>query len=350
MVRMSKTGWVLGSGRWRALGAGAAVLAAVGVVGTVPAAVASASPQQALNWTEQSPAASPPARAFASMAYDSANGTVVLFGGSTNVHGGGSLGDIWTWNGTTWTEHHPAVSPPARSEAMMAYDAATHNVVLFGGTTGGGVANLDDTWTWNGTTWTEQHPATSPPARLLATMAYDAATGTVVLFGGGTGSGQLSDTWTWNGTTWTEQSPAVSPPATWAASMAYDAATKTVMLFGGVDAVNNTWTWNGTTWTEQHPYPSPTTRWSASMAYDPATRSVVLFGGGTDSCLFNATWTWNGTKWTEHDPATSPAPRWQAVMADDAAAGNMVLFGGITNTTGCKGPYRALQDTWTWGS
>ena len=64
----------------------------------------------------------------------------------------------------------------------MAYDAATGTVVLFGGD--GSSGDLGDTWTWNGTTWTEQTPATSPPARESATMAYDAATGTVVLFGG----------------------------------------------------------------------------------------------------------------------------------------------------------------------
>ena len=65
----------------------------------------------------------------------------------------------------------------------MAYDAATGTVVLFGGD-GSAPARLGGTWTWDGTTWTKQHPATSPPARSGASMAYDAATGTVVLFGG----------------------------------------------------------------------------------------------------------------------------------------------------------------------
>ena len=42
-------------------------------------------------------------------------------------------------------------------------------------------------------------------------MAYDAATGTVVLFGGLGGHGDLGDTWTWNGTTWTQQAPSDQP-------------------------------------------------------------------------------------------------------------------------------------------
>ena len=41
------------------------------------------------------------------MAYDAAAGTVVLFGGA-NFH----LFDTWTWNGTTWTEQHPAPARP----------------------------------------------------------------------------------------------------------------------------------------------------------------------------------------------------------------------------------------------
>ena len=79
----------------------------------------------------------------------------------------------------------------------MAYDAATRNVVLFGGTARHGA--LGDTWTWDGSTWTKQAPKTSPPARFGASMAYDAATGNVVLFGGLNGAGvrPLNDTWTW---------------------------------------------------------------------------------------------------------------------------------------------------------
>jgi hypothetical protein len=46
--------------------------------------------------------------------------------------------------------------------------------------------------------WTRQAPATSPPARELASMAYDAATGNVVLFGGDNFEPQtFNDTWTW---------------------------------------------------------------------------------------------------------------------------------------------------------
>jgi hypothetical protein len=46
--------------------------------------------------------------------------------------------------------------------------------------------------------WTKQAPATSPPARGYAAMAYDRATGTEVLFPGWSGTTQaLAATWTW---------------------------------------------------------------------------------------------------------------------------------------------------------
>jgi galactose oxidase-like protein len=53
------------------------------------------------------------------MAYDAATSTVVLFGGSGKMHP--DLGDTWTWGGSTWTKQAPATSPHAREFASMAY-------------------------------------------------------------------------------------------------------------------------------------------------------------------------------------------------------------------------------------
>jgi hypothetical protein len=118
---------------------------------------------------------------------------VVLSGGQAPGH---TFGDTWTWDGTTWTKQAPAASLPPRWGASMAYDAATGIVVLFGGFGNNGPDHLG-TWTWDGTTWTRQAPATSPPARWGASMAYDAATGTVVLFGGVNYDLFFDSTWTW---------------------------------------------------------------------------------------------------------------------------------------------------------
>jgi hypothetical protein len=128
------------------------------------------------------------------MAYDAARGQVVLFGGCC-----GLLSDTWTWDGTDWTQHFPAHSPTPRSGMGMAYDAARGQVVLFGGSSEDVVG---DTWTWDGTDWTQHTPAHSPTPRYGPGMAYDAARGQVVLFGAA--PGLTSDTWTWVGTDWTQ--------------------------------------------------------------------------------------------------------------------------------------------------
>ena len=65
------------------------------------------------------------------MAYDTARHQVVLFGGLLASGGGGA--DTWVWNGTTWTQEFPAASPPARDLAAMTYDSVRHETILFGG-------------------------------------------------------------------------------------------------------------------------------------------------------------------------------------------------------------------------
>ena len=59
-------------------------------------------------------------------------GNVVLFGGFSLKHAR-VLGDTWVWDGSTWTRQHPATRPPPRAEEAMTYDAATGNVVMFSG-------------------------------------------------------------------------------------------------------------------------------------------------------------------------------------------------------------------------
>jgi len=298
------------------------------------------------------------------MAYDAAAGNVVLFGGVALISSSNlslnTLGDTWLWNGSTWTEEFPAASPPVRDSAAMAYDAATGNLVLFGGESASASTEnaLGDTWAWNGSTWTEEFPAASPPARYDALMAYDAATEQVVLFGGASSSGVfcstcLDDTWVWNGSTWTQKFPTTSPPARYGAVMAYDAATQQVVLFGGFNAngdvwvpLNDTWVWNGSTWTEEFPATSAPDSTAAAMAYDAAAGNVVLFGGipSTGGQPFmNDTWTWNGSTWTDENLTNSPPGSYEAMMAYDAAAENVVLFGGNGNDTSF------MNDTWTLG-
>ncbi len=186
------------------------------------------------SWSELSPADSPTPRVDASMAYDASLGGLVLFGGLGDNSPRDDLSDTWAWNGSDWSELSPAASPPAREEASMAYDSSTDQLVLFGGVNEGGY--LSDTWTFDGTTWSPQSPSSSPAPRVAAAMSEDDALGEVVLFGGYSNLSPyyFGDTWSWDGTNWTA-SPTVasSPVAREGAVMAYDDDLGEPVLLGG---------------------------------------------------------------------------------------------------------------------
>jgi hypothetical protein len=79
----------------------------------------------------------------------------------------------------------------------VAATAADGTAVLFGGINAGTLQFMNDTWLWDGSSWVEDSPSTSPPARYGAGMATD-SNGKIVLFGGQGPSGNLNDTWLLN--------------------------------------------------------------------------------------------------------------------------------------------------------
>jgi hypothetical protein len=273
------------------------------------------------------------------MATDPVSGHVVLFGG---LNGTTHLADTWTWEGTTWTQQHPSVSPPARNAAVMAGDPASHRLVLFGGYDG--TTWLGDTWTWDGSTWTHQNPISSPPARDVAVMAADPTSGHVVLFSGG-GATMLDDTWTWDGVTWTQQHPLTSPPGRVDAVMAADQASGELVLFGGQTnsggIVGDTWTWDGTTWTQQAPPTSPDGRQWAQMSTDPVGR-VVLFGGMVTPAqheFVTSADTWNVTPSLAITPDAGPKGLAVAILGvgfSNGASATARYTSGTTKTVLCK--------------
>jgi hypothetical protein len=93
----------------------------------------------------RAPATSPPPRSSASIAYDSSRQRVVLFGGYDGASANNYLGDTWEWDGNSWTQRMPTTSPPPRSEHALAYDAVRQRLVLFGGLGGSGIY-FADTW------------------------------------------------------------------------------------------------------------------------------------------------------------------------------------------------------------
>src|SRR5262245_42338033 len=103
-----------------------------------------------------------------------------------------------------------ANGPSARSSVAMAFDAARGYCLIFGGAAPQSQF-MWDTWSWNGTAWSLR-AVSGPGIRSGHAMAFDAARSVVVLYGGRNGAGPYSDTWTWNGLQW-EQRFVIPPPA-----------------------------------------------------------------------------------------------------------------------------------------
>lgn len=255
-----------------------------------------------------------------------------------------------------WRQLSPATSPPARSHAAMAYDSQRQRVVLFGGWNG---ANFDDTWEFNGSNWVQKTPANKPTARDSAAMAYHASSQKIVMFGGFDGSAQaLGDTWLWDGTNWTQPVIATpSPSARYGAAVTYDSLTSSVVLFGGRYSAssgtgtnyNDVWMWSGTGWsqcttTTLCPGTPPSARLGAGAVRD--NNQLVVFGGGTDwdmTSTYGDMYALGLGGWSSLAVSRPPARGFMG-FAWDAHAGNGVLFGGFTSQN------VVIGDTWTWGS
>ena len=264
------------------------------------------------------------------------------------------LNQTWTWDGTDWTNTGTTLIDangplPGRLDQCMAYDG--YNVMLFGGKDGSGTTNgLNDTWVWGGASWVRKNPTGAPFGRYGAKACRSTTSAlNVVMFGGYGGYSKLvNETWVWDGyvQTWTLKSPASSPSARVGHVMAASAAV--TLLFGGSNSagecLNDTWNWNGTTWAKLGPANSPSARTGAAMAYDVDNSVWVLFGGMNEYYRLPETWTFDGTTWTKQTPAHSPPGLTGAQMCwDSQGGGRVILFGGFSATDNY-----ASNQTWAW--
>ena len=293
------------------------------------------------------PLPSPPPglrRASHGAAFDPVAGRVLFAHGGTET----SLNlviraDTWSWNGVSWQFLHQAPMPSARQRdsTKVAYLETSSRALLFGGTFGGG--DLADTWEWDGGTWAQRQPLVSPPARKWHGLAADPANNRVVLFGGMSGSSLRGDTWRWDGTTWS-QAFGPAPAARINTLMVYDTVRSRVLLFGGTSGATvhmDTWQWDGVAWQQQFPVTSPSLREWSAMAFDASRGQAVLFGGHGPNGNLGDTWLWDGVAWVQAAPALSPPPRRMHTMTYDSLRERVVLQGGAA--TGFS-----FGDTWEW--
>ena len=240
---------------------------------------------QGAAWTTNAPiTTSPSPRLYTNMAYDQTHGQSVLFGGWNN----GVMGDTWTFDGSTWTNRgtSPFVAP--RRSTALAHLPTTGITLLFGGTNHTG-AYYDDTQRWDGNSWSPQGLSVQPSPRSDHKMVYDTARNRIVLFGGYGPNGSLGDTWEYDPTNatspWAQIATTGAPPSRHAHGMAYEARRQRTVVFGGSDQnglfLDDTWIYRGSSqgWTQLNTVYTPAKRWNPVMDYD-AGRGMVVVGGG----------------------------------------------------------------------
>ena len=105
----------------------------------------------------------PSARIDGGMAYDQLNMRAIMFGGAC---GPCRFDDTWEWTGTRWVGRNvspQANRPPARGQCGLTYEPTNNRTLLFGGRAlqGQNIVYVNDTWAWDGSTWSQMQPTTS---------------------------------------------------------------------------------------------------------------------------------------------------------------------------------------------
>ena len=303
--------------------------------------------------------AAPSPRSSAQVAYDPALQAVILFGGLTTS---GPSSDTWEFVDNVWIDLTSSLpsAPPARYGGAMAYDTIDSELVLFGGTNG--VAVLNDTWAFDGSTWTHVQPSVSPSPRDFSMMAYEPLDGYVLLVGGTTTAPGISptvasDTWEFRGGYWVNITSqlAIAPPPTTGATLTWDLQDSELVLSGGSSVAASgapgtcypnglTWTYVDGAWTEQDSS-GPTDRVLGMAAYDSVDHVVLLYGGSESAAAVcsasDDTWSYVGGGWSNLSGTIPfpPASRDAGALVYDAAEGVDVLFGGSSDGV-------LLNDTW----
>jgi hypothetical protein len=232
-------------------------------------------------WQERSSQLQPPSRTRYSLTFDPYRNVTVLFGGSRSTSGHGSLNDTWEWNGSSWTPRITANAPSPRIEHAAVFDMAWGHIVMFGGYDAG-LRNptYGDTWIYDGADWT-QVQTYGPSPRHGHAMAYSYHEGRTVLFGG-MNYYLFDDTWTWDGRHWQLQQTTTKPTPRAGHGMAYDVRRGRCVVHGGQPGGSSTWEWDGADWTEATQTTPP--RVGHSLVYDARLQQVLMLGG-TDAAM-----------------------------------------------------------------
>jgi len=304
-------------------------------------------------WTEIAISGLPAPRAYHALAYDPLQDALVLYGGLVlSPAGQESPQDTWVYSGGTWTEDTGGGAPTAHFRFGLAFSEAVGGVVGFSGwlpnfsTVQDRHERLGDPGLWSST------PESFPDPRYAHGWTAAPALGGIVLFGGAAccdafGAGYLAnDTWIFDGTGWILESPATLPEGRFDTPLAFDTATGEIVLYGGMQAGSvedsATWLFDGDDWQQLFETSPPGDRYGHSLAYDESREVVVLFGSA-ETGVEGVTWEFDGSVWTARPTPFQPETnrRWSP-LAYDSKREVVMMFGGQ------RGVRR--NDTWAYGA
>lgn len=269
-------------------------------------------------------------RSSVQLAYDSQRGRVVLFGGrtTTELFITPPRGDTWEWDGQRWHRMNPRHSPSPRTGHAMAFDSARGRVILYGGQGRSG-AGLDDTWTWDGIDWQQVTTPATAGFRYEHGMVYDAARDRMVVFGGysGFGSGRAlgAESHLFDGTTWF-RGP-VGPAPRIGHAVGYDPASSRVFVTAGWNPqtpalFDDTWVLDGVGWSLAAATGLGSRR-DHAMVFDAGRGRLLSIGGVLDS----RTMEWTGTGWSPVSEITPPPANMPGVpTAFDDRRGELIYY------------------------
>jgi hypothetical protein len=194
---------------------------------------------------------------FSMIAYDETLRKTVFYGGYDEQ--GGYYDKTWTWDGTTWVEVGKKKKAPGRSLAAMWYDPNLRKTVLYGGigrrSFNSRIERYSDMWTFDGTNWTEIKPSTKPGTRYGAQFALNPLTNRLILHGGirvdtVDEKAKLQkqvyagDTWEWDGSNWRQlDTLGTTPGPRENGGMAWDPQKQWMVLTGGWSGYFHSDTW-----------------------------------------------------------------------------------------------------------